>query len=107
MKSLEKGLNYEDVKARKGMVVLEFGMETCGPCKSLKEKLDKWGESHEDVFIRYIPVEENLKLALELKFTQTPIIQVFVDGKLFIQESGIFSMEETIDRMERLLDIAD
>ena len=107
MKSLEKDFNYKDISSRKGMVVLEFGMETCGPCKALKEKLDKWGESHEDVFIRYVPVEDNLKLALELKFTQTPIIQVFLDGKLFIQESGIFSLEEIIDRMERLLYIAD
>lgn len=43
MKSLEKDFNYKDISSRKGMVVLEFGMETCGPCKALKEKLDKWG----------------------------------------------------------------
>lgn len=84
---------------------LQFGDETCAPCHALRARLSQWLETHPDVTARYIPVSEYTEEAAQMGVFTVPTVRFYIDGKLAADESGYFSLDRMLDRVERYLQI--
>lgn len=88
--------SIEDVIKKDKIVILEFGSEVCGACKSINYKLSNWIEEREGIVGYYIPVEDNMELAAELGIFSSPVVMVYVEGALTIREAGYFGLEQIL-----------
>ena len=89
------------------IVIALFGSKTCMPCVSLKQKLDVWQQGHQQVKTIYIPVEEELAFAASQQVFTAPTILVYVEGKISLKESGYFSLDRMLEKVEHYLEYFD
>lgn len=105
MKSLSLDENINDLIASSTCCLLQFGDEACGPCLAIRERLTHWLESHSEVTARYIPVSEFQKEAAQMGVFTAPTVRFYIQGKLAADESGYFSLDRMLDKIERYLEM--
>lgn len=107
MHTLKKNEDIDKLIAENKAVILQFGTSTCTPCVAIKAKLDKWGTEHSSIIMRYISVEEYPEVAAQRDVLSAPTVRLYVEGKLLLEKSGYFSLEEFLNQTERYLSILD
>ncbi len=100
---LDADWNIDQIIQENPYVILQFGTDSCGPCHAIWHKLEDWSESHTDVAVVYIPIETYLEQAVQMGILSSPTVLTYIDGKLFQKESGYFSLEKILDRLEYLM----
>ncbi len=105
MKPLSTDENLNDLIDSSTCCLLQFGDETCGPCHAIRARLSRWLESHPDVTARYIPVSEYTEEAAQMGVFTVPTVRFYIEGKLAADESGYFSLDRMLDRVERYLNL--
>ena len=83
------------------ILILQFGSESCAPCKALQNRIKTWNQSHPDVCHVYATVSEMPELCAQMGVFAVPTIFVYVEGKLTIQQSGYFSLDQMLDQIEK------
>ncbi len=86
----------KDVIQKKGVTIVDFYADWCGPCKILgpiMEKLDKENNDSEVAYAK-INVDENQELAGLYGVMSIPTVVFFKDGKVATQKVGVHSEEE-------------
>lgn len=83
------------------MVIVQFGTESCAPCKALQHKIAIWNQSHPAVSHIYIPAADFPALCAQMGVFTVPAIFVYVDGRLSLQQSGYFSLEQLLKQVEK------
>lgn len=101
MKVFDRTENVNSLIADTKCCLLQFGDETCGPCHAIRNRLDYWLEGHQECTARYIPVSIFLELSAQMGVFTVPMVRFYMDGKLAMDESGYFSLDWMLDRMER------
>ncbi len=91
-----KYYNKEDLKALKGVYLIDFYADWCGPCKMLGQVL----EQLEDINIIKIDVDKEEELAKEYKIMSIPNILIIKDGDIKKQLIGFRSKDELIKEIE-------
>lgn len=86
-------------------LILQFGDEACAPCHAIRYKLEKWLEGQSNVTARYIDIRKNLALCTQMGIFSAPAVVVYMDGVLVVRESGYFSLNDVLDRVERYMEI--
>ena len=89
------------------VLLLQFGEDTCAPCHAIRFKLDQWLEEHPGVIARYVDIEKNLALCSQMGIFSAPTVIAYVDGNIAARESGYFSLDTFLDRVERYLELFD
>lgn len=84
------------------IAIIQYGTATCMPCHSIKNKITTWQENYKDVAAYYISLEENMKIAAQRGILSAPTVEVYVKGKLSIQKSGYFSLDEILDKVSSI-----
>ena len=103
MRILKAGTRLQEALLGKGVEIVQFGSAGCAPCTALKSKLEVWCRAHPGVMFWYVPLEACPELAAQAGIFTAPAVQIFVEGRLTIQESGYFSLEAIFARLERYL----
>ena len=101
MKNFNLTNDFNKILENNKMVLFQYGTSTCAPCYSLKNKLTEWKKQNPDIEVYYIPIEDNIELAAQNGILSTPTIEVYIEGKLFIQRSGYFSLDEILNKVEK------
>lgn len=83
------------------ILILQFGSESCAPCKALQNRLKTWNQAHPAVCYAYVTVSQLPELCAQMGVFTVPTIFVYVDGKLTIQQSGYFSLDQMLDQIEK------
>ena len=84
------------------IVIIQYGSTTCIPCHSIKNKITTWQEDHKDVAAYYISLEENMEIAAQRGILSAPTVEVYIEGKLSVQKSGYFSLDEILDKVSSI-----
>ena len=100
-KNFTKQDNYNKLIEENEILLFQFGMQTCAPCHSIKNKLKDYSEVNESLKIYYVACEQFQQLAAKLSIFTVPTILVYVQGKLTLKVSGYFSLEEVFMKIER------
>ena len=103
MKELSEDL--EALVQETPVLLLHFGDDSCGPCQAIRFKLDRWLEDHGDVLARYVDIGEHLALCSQMGIFSAPTVMVYVDGQVAAKESGYFSLDAMLERIERYMEL--
>ena len=85
-----KNYNGEDLENLKGLYLVDFYADWCGPCKMMGQVL----EQLQDINIIKINVDENEELAKKYKVMSIPNMFLLKDGKVEKQLIGFHSKED-------------
>ncbi len=78
----------------KGIVLLDFFADWCGPCKMLSPVIEQVSNEMDDVTFLKINIDENNKTANLYKVMSIPTLILFKDGKLISKSVGFLNKEE-------------
>ena len=90
-----KGEKFNELK---GVHIVDFYADWCGPCRMLGEVL----EELENVSIIKVNVDENQDLAKEYKVMSIPHMLLIKDGKIEKELLGFVYKDEIEEELERL-----
>lgn len=82
-------------------VIVQFGSESCYPCKAIKNKIKIWNKEHTEIQYIYISVDDNAEMCAQMGIFSVPTIFVYVAGKLTLRESGCFSLSDILNKTEQ------
>ena len=105
MRVLNLGTELREAIRTEGVQIVQFGAASCAPCTALEQKLAHWCRTHPAVDFLYVPLETCPAAAAQEGIFTTPAILVFVQGRMTLRESGYFSLEAILSRIERDLSL--
>ena len=77
-----------------GVVVVDFGANSCGPCKSLVPILDEVVEEDPSKKIVKVDIDEQEELAAKYKIMSVPTLLVFRNGEIIDKSIGLIQKHE-------------
>ena len=87
--------NFEaEVLNANGVVVVDFGANWCGPCKSLVPILDEVVEEDPSKKIVKVDIGEQEELATQYKIMSVPTLLVFKNGEIVDKSIGLIQKQE-------------
>ena len=87
--------NFEaEVLNANGVVVVDFGANWCGPCKSLVPILDEVVEEDPSKKIVKVDIDEQEELAAKYKIMSVPTLLVFRNGEIIDISIGLIQKHE-------------
>lgn len=84
----------EKVTNSTGTVLVDFYADWCGPCKMLAPAVEDIAESHPDIRVYKVNVDEENALAVKFKVMSIPTLIVFKDGVQAETSVGMVSQQE-------------
>ena len=81
----------------KGVVVIDFFANWCGPCKMLSPIVEQVANENENIKVCKINTDTEPVLAFEYKIMSIPTLISFKDGVLYKKSIGLVSKEEILD----------
>ena len=84
----------EEVLEAKGVVVVDFGANWCGPCKSLVPILDEVVEEDPNKKIVKVDIDEQEELAAQYDIMSVPTLLVFRNGEVIDKSIGLIQKHE-------------
>ena len=88
MKVINKNEFKELVIDAKGLVLVDFYAEWCGPCRMLGPFLEQLSDEISDVEIYKVNVDNDRELAMEYQVASIPTMFLFKDGKIIDKKMG-------------------
>ena len=86
----------EEVLDFKGIVVVDFFAQWCGPCKSFGPIFEAFAEEHTDVKCVKVDVDEST-IARKYKVMSIPTVVLFKDGEVCDKFIGVMQKKDLID----------
>ena len=81
----------------KGVVVIDFFANWCGPCKMLSPIVEQVANENENIKVCKINTDTEPVLAFEYKIMSIPTLISFKDGVLYKKSIGLVSKDEILD----------
>ncbi len=101
MKILSSQEALQEAIRQNQILILQFGSDSCAPCKALQNRIKAWNQEHPSVCHAYVTVSELPELCAQMGVFTVPTIFVYVDGKLTIQQSGYFGLNQVLAQIEK------
>ena len=92
----------KEVADYKGIVVVDFYAEWCGPCKMMGPGIDELAANYKNAKFVKIDVDKNQDLAGQFNIFSIPTLVFFKDGQPVHQLSGMQAKEAIVAEIEKL-----
>ena len=92
--------NFSEVRERKGVSLIDFYADWCGPCRMVMPIVEEIASEREDLLVAKINVDENPGLAREFGIYSIPTLVVMKDGEIVKRVSGAKSKDKILDLCE-------
>ena len=97
--------NYDLYIQQHQAVIVLFGSLSCHPCQALKTRLILWQKEHQQVMFQYLSVDEHTFLEAQHLVLSVPTIVVYINGQETLRQTGYFSLDTMLKKVERYLEI--
>ena len=88
VKKLEYANFQNEIGGSKGIVLVDFYADWCGPCKMLSPIVDEISEERGDIVVGKVNIDENMELAAAYNVMSIPTLIVYKDGKEYARSLG-------------------
>ncbi|EKD64316.1 MAG: Thioredoxin [uncultured bacterium] len=92
----------QEVLNGKGLAVVDFYADWCGPCRMLAPIIDELSAAYPDVKIGKVNVDESGDLAGQYGVMSIPTIIFFKDGQVVHQATGVKSKADLEAKIKEL-----
>ena len=89
--------NFDQVRNKEGLALLDFYADWCGPCRMVLPIVDEIAKEREDLLVGKINVNDNPDLAREFGVISIPTLVVMKDGKVVNKVSGARNKSQILD----------
>lgn len=97
--------NFEkEVIDKKGVYLVDFYANWCGPCMMLSPVLEEIGSSRGGYNILKMNIDENPRVASDLRIDTIPAMCIYKDGILVDKKIGFTEKEEIIALLNKYND---
>jgi len=100
---LSKDTFTSQVIEKKGVVLVDFYAEWCGPCKMTAPIIEQLATEQKDVTFYKVDVDKNSELASQYSVFSIPTFVIFKDGQIAAQFSGAMGKEGFISEIKKAL----
>ena len=80
--------NFDEIKASKNTVLLDFYADWCGPCRMVAPIVDEIANERADIVVGKINVDEDPELASAFGVVSIPTLAVMKNGEVVEQSAG-------------------
>ena len=104
--SMQTELTHQQIEHLKTTqaVLLLFGGSRCGVCQAIKPKLeDLMAQRHPEIVLVYVDCENSLAICAQHGVFSLPVVQFYIEGRLYLERGRSFSLVELSDQMERIV----
>ena len=105
MIDIRSGETIQELASEHSIILFQFSSKACTPCVAIRQRLEVWLSSHEQVESRHISIDVHPELAAQNDVLSFPTVVVYIDGQVAIRESGYFSLDEIFAKLERLIEL--
>ena len=89
--------NFDQVRNNKGISLLDFYADWCGPCKMVAPIIHEIAEENEDLVVAKVNVDSSTDLAIEFGVQSIPTLVVMKNGKITGKAVGFRSKEQILE----------
>ena len=89
--------NFNLVENNKGVSLLDFYADWCGPCRMVMPIVEEIAGEREDLLVGKINVDESSDLARKFGIISIPTLIVMKDGEVVNRVSGAKSKEKILE----------
>lgn len=87
--------NFEaEVLQAEGTVLVDFWASWCAPCRMLAPVVEGFADSHPEIKVCKINIDEESELAISYKVMSIPTLVVFRGGEVAAKSVGVIGKEE-------------
>ena len=90
----------EEVKNYKGVVLVDFYADWCGPCKMMSPVVDEIANENEWAKVGKINCDEEIELAEEFGVMSIPTLIIFKNGEIAKTFVGVTPKEEIVSALK-------
>ena len=97
--------NYkENVLDKKGVALVDFWAEWCGPCSMIGPVIEELAAEYDGkALIAKVDVDENAELSQQYQVRSIPTILILKDGEVVDKHVGVASKKQLMDKIEAQL----
>ncbi len=93
----------EHLKATQAVLLL-FGGPQCSVCQAIKPKLEiLFASRHPEVPLVYVDCTRSPATCAQHGVFSLPVVQFYIEGRLYLERSRSFSLVELSDQVERIV----
>ena len=102
MKAITDAQFEEEVLKAKGLVLVDFWAEWCGPCMMLAPTIEQIANEYGDKYkVCKVNVDDQPELAMRFDINTIPTLLIFKDGNLTESSVGIRTMDDILYLLEK------
>lgn len=83
------------------MLMIYFGSETCGVCKTMLPKVENMIKRYPNIKAVKVEADKNLKISAMFNVFTVPVILLYIQGKETIREVRIISLDNLEQKIAR------
>lgn len=96
-----KNLNeYKTFIQAKGLVIIDFYADWCGPCKQIAPMFEEWSKKYEKVAFGKVNVDESDDIATHEAIEAMPTFKFYLDGKFLKNVVGA-NTKDILETLEK------
>ena len=93
-----------EIKDKKGVALIDFWAEWCGPCRMIGPIVEELSSEYKDkATIGKVNVDDNAEVTMEFGVRSIPTLLFFKDGELVDRHVGATSKKVLTDKLEALM----
>ncbi len=80
-------------------VLVDFYADWCGPCKALAPIIEEFSQTHREIKVAKVNVDEEEELSAKFEIMSIPTILIFREGKITNQSTGVRTVQQIEDML--------